>query len=134
MIRQILFSNLLVLIINTLLFGTFLTYILYFFFYKNKQQNVINCDYTFSNLKALISIVLGTSFIFFIFFLYYYYLYFTEYNSYIIFNTYFFTTPLFVDYKYFWFDLSVDFFGIILLFLGYFVGILSVLALDNRVL
>jgi hypothetical protein len=49
-------------------------------------------------------------------------------------HSYFLILPnIHVTFFYNWFEFSVDFFGIILLLLGYFIGILSLMALDNRI-
>ena len=54
-------------------------------------------------------------------------------SNYSIFNFYKLAPTIYINFFLFWFEFSIDFFGIILLFLGYFVGILSLLALDNRI-
>jgi len=73
------------------------------------------------------------SYIFFIFFLYFFYSYYLSISNYSIFNFYKLAPTIYINFFLFWFEFSIDFFGIILLFLGYFVGILSLLALDNRI-
>ncbi len=133
MVQNYIFSNLLVYILNILLCGTFFSYIVYFFSYKNQYQNIVKYDTTYNLIKLLLLCSLGLSFMCFILFLYFFYSYYISVNSYYIFNTYNVSPNVFSQLWFSWFEFSVDFFGIILLFLGYFVGILSLLALDNRI-
>jgi NADH-quinone oxidoreductase subunit M len=127
------FSNLLVYTINTLLFGTFFSYIIYIFSYKNQFQNIVKNDIIYNLIKLLLLLSLGVSYVLFILFFYFYYNYYSLISNFFIFNTYNIVPNVFVNFYFTWFEFSVDFFGIILLFLGYFVGILSLLALDNRI-
>ena len=133
MIQHYLFSNILIYTVNILLFGTFFSYLIYFFSYKNQYQNLIKHDTIYNFLKMILLLSLGLSYIFFIFFLYFFYSYYLSVGNYTIFNFYKLTPTIYINFFLFWFEFSVDFFGIILLFLGYFVGILSLLALDNRI-
>lgn len=133
MVHHYFFSNLLIYTINILLIGTFFAYLIYFFSYINQYQNIIKHDTVYNLIKFVLTISLGLSYIFFIFFLYFFYTYYTSTNSFIIFNNYQLIPTIYVNFFLFWFELSVDFFGLVLLFLGYFVGILSLLALDNRI-
>ncbi len=133
MVQNYIFSNLLVYILNILLFGTFFSYLVYFFSYKNQYQNIIKYDNTYNFIKLLLLLSLGLSFLCFILFLYYFYNYYSFINNYYIFNCYSVIPSIFIKLWFCWFEFSIDFFGIILLFLGYFVGILSLLALDNRI-
>ena len=133
MVQHYFFSNLLIYTINILLFGTFFSYLIYFFSYKNQYQNIIKHDTVYNCIKLVLILTLGLSFFFFILFLYYFYTYYIYVNNYLIFSTYSVIPKIFVNVFLFWFEFSVDFFGIVLLFLAYFVGILSLLALDNRI-
>ena len=133
MVQHYLLSNILIYTINILLFGTFLAYIIYFFTYKNQYQNLIKHDTIYNLVKLILLVSLGISYIFFIYFLYIFYIYYIYVNNYIIFNYYKLLPPIHLNFFFIWFEFSIDFFGIILLFLGYFVGILSLLALDNRI-
>ena len=133
MVQYFFFSNLLVYTINILLVGTFFSYIIYFFFYKNQYQNILKHDTVYNLVKLSLLITLGLSFIFFILFLYFFYTFFIYINNYNIFNSYTISPKIFINFYFYWFEFSVDFFGIILLFLAYFVGILSLMALDNRI-
>ena len=133
MVQHYYFSNLLIYTIDILLCGTFFSYVIYFFSYKNQYQNIVKHDTIYNTIKLLLTITLGLSFIFFIFFLVYFYSYYSFVNNYSLFNTYLISPKIYANFFLFWFEFSVDFFGIILLFLAYFVGILSLLALDNRI-
>lgn len=133
MAQHFFFSNILLYTINILIFGTFFSYLVYFFSYKNQYQNIIKHDVLYNLVKLVLTVSLGISYIFFIFFLYYYYSYYISLNNYNLFNGYVLTPLIYLNFFLVWFEFSIDFFGIILLFLGYFVGILSLLALDNRV-
>ena len=133
MVQHYFFSNLLIYTIDILLIGTFFSYVIYFFSYKNQFQNIVKHDTIYNIIKLVLTITLGLSFLFFIFFLIYFYTYYNFINNYTLFNTYSIAPKIYVNFFLFWFEFSVDFFGIILLFLAYFVGILSLLALDNRI-
>jgi len=132
-VQHYFFSNLLIYTIDILLIGTFFSYVIYFFSYKNQFQNIVKHDTIYNMIKLILTITLGLSFLFFIFFLIYFYTYYNFVNNYTLFNTYSISPKIYVNFFLFWFEFSVDFFGIILLFLAYFVGILSLLALDNRI-
>lgn len=131
--QHYLFSNILIYTINILIVGTFLSYLIYFFSYKNQNQNILKHDTVYNTIKVILTLSLGISYIFFIFFLYFFYSYYITTNNYNLFNTYSLTPVLYLNVLLVYFEFSIDFFGIILLFLGYFVGILSLLALDNRI-
>ena len=133
MVQYYYFSNLLTYIINILLFGTFFSYIIYFFSYKNQYQNIIKNDTIYNIIKLGLILSLGLSFICFIFFLYYFHIYYCYISNYVIFNNYKIIPSIYFNLFFFFFEFSIDLFGVILLFLGYFVGILSLLALDNRI-
>lgn len=133
MIQQFFFFNFLTYIINILLIGTFLTYVLYIFFIVNKQQTTNKNDYGYNLIKGLLLFILGVSFVFFLFFLYYFYRFFILINYYNNISVYSIVPNLHISFFQNWFEFSIDFFGIILLLLGYFIGIISLLALDNRI-
>jgi hypothetical protein len=133
MVQHYIFSNILIYTINTLFFGTFMAYVIYFFSFKNQYQNLLKHDTLYNLIKALLLVSLGLSFIFFVLFLYFYYSYYIAISNYSLFGFYKLAPSIHVNFFLIWFEFSVDFFGIILLFLGYFVGILSLLALDNRI-
>ena len=132
MVQGFFFSNILIFTVNILLAGTFFSYIIYFSLFKNQYQNLIKHDILYNIIKVVLLLSLGLSYIFFIFFVYYFYVFYVNISNYYLFNNYKLIPVLYLNYFLFWFEFSVDFFGIILLFLAYFVGILSLLALDNR--
>lgn len=127
------FLNILAYIINILLFGTILSYSVFFFLMKNQYQNLIKHDIVYNLIKIALLGSLGLSYIFFIFFLYFFYSYYLVISNYSIFTIYGLSPTLYINLFFSGLGFSVDFFGIILLFLGYFVGILSLLSLDNRI-
>lgn len=133
MVQQFFFSNLLVYTISILIFGTFFSFLLFFFSYKNQYQNIVKHDTIYNIIKIILLLSLGLSYIFFILFYYYYYIYYITLNNYYIYNIYTISPKIFINLFLTSFEFSIDFFGIVLLFLGYFVGILSLLALDNRI-
>lgn len=133
MVQYYIFTNLLTYILNILLIGTIFSYLVYFFSYKNQYQNIVKYDVIYNFIKLILLLSLGLSFICFILFFYYFYVYYNLMNNYFIFNKYQLIPSTYANLYYSWFEFSIDFFGIILLFLGYFVGILSLLALDNRI-
>ena len=132
-IQDYIFSNILVYIINILLGGTFFSYIIYFFSFKNQYQNLIKHDILYNFLKIILTTSLGLSFVLFMYFIYIFYIYYMSVSNYFLFNSYKIVPIIYINYFLFWFEFSIDFFGLILLFLAYFVGILSLLALDNRI-
>ena len=66
----------------------------------------------------------------FLFFFFNYCLLLDNYN---IFTCYYILPKIYYSNSFLAFEFYVDLFGIVLLFLGYFVGILSLMALDNRI-
>jgi len=116
----------------TLIFGVVLSYIVYFVSCKNQMQNIITYDNIYNLVKLLLILTLGISFIFFIFFLYFFYIFFNHMGGYSVFSTYCVLPKTQINNSIDFFEASIDIFGIFLLFLAYFVGILSLLALDNR--
>ena len=84
-------------------------------------------------MKYITTTSLLCSYIFFLLFLYNYILYFSKINTYLTLGVYSvvpkFNLNLVGDLN---FEFSFDFFGLVLLFLAYFVGILSLLVLDTR--
>jgi hypothetical protein len=117
----------------SLVFGTLLAYIVYFFSIGSKYQDLIRLDALFSRIKSVLLISLGVSYILFVYFVYSYYLYYTQVTNYLLFNTYCLIPNLHLGRLVFYSEPSIDLFGVIILFLAYFVGILSLLALDNRI-
>jgi len=77
--------------------------------------------------------VLFISFFLFTLFIFYFFKFFILSNSYSIFGIFLVSPNIHINFLFCCFEFSVDFFGIILLLLGYFIGVLSLLALDNRI-
>lgn len=130
-VKQMFFYNLLVYIILVLFFSTVFLYMLYI--YNQKQQNITNDDYTYNVIKLFLLLGLGLSFLLFIVYIYYFYQMYITLINYHMFTAYCVVPYVFTNPLLYWFEFFIDFFGIVLLFLGYFVGILSILALDNRI-
>ena len=133
MVQYYYFSTLLVFTINILFFGTFISYIIFFFFYKNQYQNIIKHDSVYNLIKILLLLSLCVSFLFFIMFLFFFFNYCLLLDNYNIFTCYYILPKIYYSNSFLAFEFYVDLFGIVLLFLGYFVGILSLMALDNRI-
>ena len=133
MIQQFFFYNFLTYIVNILLIGTFLVYILYIFLVNSKQQVLSKNDYGYNIIKNFLIIILGISFLFFLLFLFYFYRFYKLSGFYHIYTTFLLLPNIHVNFFFNWFEFSIDFFGVVLLLLGYFIGILSLLALDNRI-
>ena len=125
------YNTILTYTIFTLGLGTLFIYVLYFFSYYNKVQNITIHGGFFSFMKYFLLLILGISFIFYLFFIYFFYCYFIFVDGFSIFSNYSLLAKTNVS-LFFFFEFSVDIFGVFLLFLAYFVGILSLLALDNR--
>ena len=128
MVQLFIFSNLFTYIITTLIFGILLSFVLLFL-----HSNFLNLNNTLLNfIKIILLLTINISFFFFIVFIYFFYNYFCFNLNYSIFNTYNIVPKIFINIYFYFFEFSIDFFGIIILFLAFFVGLLSLLALDNR--
>ncbi len=100
-------------------------------FYFNKIfffQNLLRFQSCLKFLKLFLLISLLVSFFFFLIYVYVYILYLSNLNYKFINNTYLYIPT----YDMFFFDISTDVFGLVILFLAYFIGVLSLLALDTR--
>jgi len=120
-------------VVNTLFFGTFFSYIFYIFINNSKQQSILKNDYSYNFVKCILVMVLFISFFLFTLFIFYFFKFFILSNSYSIFGIFLVSPNIHINFLFCCFEFSVDFFGIILLLLGYFIGVLSLLALDNRI-
>ena len=119
----------------SLVFGIVFSYVIVFTMYKKYFQKFLINDYIYTFSKYIITISFLISFMFFIMFLYNYMLYFNTLNTYTILYGYQIIPKINTNFLYiFNFEFSFDFFGLVLLFLAYFVGILSLLVLDTRFL
>jgi len=126
------FSNILTVIIGFLCSGTIIGYLL-FFFVRNRFQTINKYDYVYSLIRYVLLGSLSTSFILFVCALFSLYTFLATTSNYAIFNSYCIVPNITkIGNMYLGLELAIDFFGIVLLFLAYFVGILSLLALDNR--
>ena len=116
-------------ILNILITGIVLSYILMFL-----HSNFLNSNNTLLNLIRIILLLsISISFFFYIIFIFFFYKYYCANINYSIFSVYCLIPTLFINMHIYFFEFSIDFFGIIILFLAYFVGLLSLLALDNRI-
>lgn len=103
------------------------------FSFKNQSLNLVKQDIFYNSVKTLLLLSLCLSYILFIYFVYLFYSYCNVIANYALFNEYRLLPKVYINYFLIWFEFSIDFFGIVLLFLAYFVGVLSLLALDNRI-
>jgi len=134
MVATYLFNFIIISAFFILLVGTVVAYIIYACFYKNQVLNIIKNDAAYNIIKNILLYSLLLSFlVFFSLFIWFYktvllsigYVVFNT-NSNIITNNNFLNQVLPIEF-------STDLFGNILLFLAYFVGLLSIVVLDNRV-
>lgn len=121
--------------ILVLLVGVFLSYLLVFIKYKKIFQIFYKNDYLNNLIKSSISTSIVISYIFFLIFYIYYFKFFNIELGFLV-NGGIFLSPS-INCKLlnlFNFEFCLDFFGLILLHLAYVAGILSLLALDTRVI
>lgn len=128
MAKYFLYSNILIISILILTVGTLLAYITFLFF---KQK--INTNYTNNNINLILVTALFLSFFFLNLFLYFFFKKIIFNQNYLIFNLFKLTPRNYINTFLFFFEFSIDFFGIIILFLSFFVGIFSLISLDNRI-
>ena len=131
-IFQLFVNNILLYTLILLGLGTFTLFILYFFLFKNKIQNINIHDNVYVYIKVGLLLFLGLSFFSFLVFLFLYHLISVNLENYYVFNNYPIVIAAAHNIDFFGLDYSIDFFGIVLLFLAYFIGLLSLMALDNR--
>lgn len=115
---------------SVLLYGTLLAYII--FYVVNNYISLSKVDVIFSFLKLILLSAISVSCVLYMCFIYYYYVYYMYNNNYVLFSEYS-VLPKIQQKTLFFFEFSVDLFGIAILFLAFFVGILSLLALDSRI-
>ena len=106
---------------------------MYIFLINSKQQVLNKNDCGYNLIKNLLIFILGISFILFLFFIFYFFKFCKISCFYSVYHMFLILPNVHVNFFYNWFEFSVDFFGIVLLLLGYFIGVLSLLALDNRI-
>lgn len=128
MAKYFLYNNILIVSVLILIVGTLLAYIAFLFF---KQK--INTNFTNNNINLILLTTLFLSFFFFNLFLYLFFKKIIFNQNYLIFNLFKLTPKNYINTFLFFFEFSIDFFGIIILFLSFFVGIFSLISLDNRI-
>ena len=114
----------LLLLFSSILFSMIVFYFSKVFFF----QNLLKFQSCLKFLKIFLAISLLISFFFFIIDMYVYIIYLSNLNYKFLNNNYLFVP----SYNMYFFDISTDVFGLVILFLAYFIGILSLLALDTR--
>jgi len=128
MAKYFLYNNILIVSVLILIVGTLLAYIVFLFF---KQK--INTNFTNNNINLILLTTLFLSFFFFNLSLYFFFKKIIFNQNYLIFNLFKLTPKNYINTFLFFFEFSIDFFGIIILFLSFFVGIFSLISLDNRI-
>ena len=112
-----------------ILFGSIFFSMIVFYFNKIFFfQNLLRFQSCLKFLKLFLLTSLLVSFFFFLIYVYVYILYLSNLNYKFINNNYLYIPT----YDIFFFDISTDVFGLVILFLAYFIGVLSLLALDTR--
>jgi len=115
-------------------YSIFLIFILFILFYLifnfSKIKNKVFLVNNYSNFLKFISLYsfISSSFLFFVYIYIYLYIL-SSYNNF-FYNSVFFIAP---NYYCLGFKINFDFFGIILLFLSFVCGLLSVISLDNKI-
>lgn len=127
MVHLFYFSSLFTAILAVLVTGILFSYTLMLV-----HNNSLNNSTVLNFIKWVLILTLSVSFLLYIIFIYFFYKYYCLNLNYSIFSTYSIIPKLSVNIYFYFFEFSIDFFGIIILFLAYFVGLLSLLALDNR--
>ena len=129
MVKYLFFDDLLCISTFILSLGLITSIVFYFFFYNSQAQILIRNDLAYNSIKKVLSISLCISFFIYVLYLYQYISIYNNTTAHYVFNKY-----KIVPAKTNIMDLNItlDLFGLILLFLAYFVGFLSFLALDNR--
>ena len=117
-------------VLAILMYGTLLAFTINVI--CNNYISIIKTDVSYVNIKLILLFALSLSFTIYIFFIYNYYVFYYNNSCYFLFINYNIVPKIFQK-TFFFFEFSIDFFGIVVLFLAYFVGILSLLALDNRI-
>ena len=111
-----------------LFFSIFFSMIVFYFNKIFFFQNLLKFQSSLKFLKIFLLLSLLTSFFFFLIYMYVYILYISNLNYKFIDNSYLYVP----SYNMYFFDISTDVFGLVILFLAYFIGVLSLLALDTR--
>jgi NADH:ubiquinone oxidoreductase subunit 5 (subunit L)/multisubunit Na+/H+ antiporter MnhA subunit len=114
----------LIILFSSIFFSMIIFYFNKIFFF----QNLLKFQSCLKFLKLFLVLTLLISFFFFLVYMYTYILYLSNLNYKFVNNTYLFVP----SYNMYFFDISTDVFGLVILFLAYFIGVLSLLALDTR--
>jgi len=126
------FSSFIKVVFLFLVVGVLISYILYYLGQSTNYQNIIKNDYTYNTIKLVLLTTLCIAFVFYVYFIYFYFVYVLSVTNYSVFNKYVLLPITSADLYFFELEFSFDFFGVVILFLAYFVGIISVSALDTR--
>jgi len=132
MVTHFFFSSFIRFVFFFLILGILISYVLYYLTQKLNYQNVLRNDYLYNMVKVTLLSTLCISFIFYVYFVYFYFVYVLCVANYNVFSSYLLLPSTSVNLFLFVVEFSFDFFGIIILFLAYFVGIISIAALDTR--
>ena len=123
-----LLENLIQINIFVVLILNWLGYLSYYFSKNYNQQNILSSNSSFTIIKLILVVSNTLSLILYLIFVYFYINYIIYINNNFIFDKVV-ITPV---NNFYFYDFSIDFFGLVLLFLAYIVGILSLMALDTR--
>jgi len=132
MVTHFFFSSFIRFIFLFLVLGTLISYVLYYLTQIVNYQNILRNDYLYNMIKIILLSTLCISFIFYVYFVYFYFVHILCVANYNIFDSYLLLPSMSVNLFLFTVEFSFDFFGIVILFLAYFVGIISIAALDTR--
>jgi len=132
MVTHFFFSSFIRFVFLFLILGILISYVLYYLTQKLNYQNVLRNDYLYNMVKVTLLSTLCISFIFYVYFVYFYFVYVLCVANYNVFSSYLLLPSTSINLFLFVVEFSFDFFGIIILFLAYFVGIISIAALDTR--
>lgn len=126
------FSGFVKSILLLLVVGVLISYVLYYLSQTNNYQNILKNDHIYNTIKLLLLSTLCVSFILYVYFVYFYFIFMTSITNYGIFDSYILLPSVSTNVLFFELEFSFDFFGIVILFLAYFVGVISIAALDTR--
>jgi hypothetical protein len=108
--------------------SSFLSLVLIYFNKTYFFQNFLRFKSSEKFLKIFTLTSLSISFFFFFIYSYLYFFYISYLNDVLLCSNYFYAP----SYNIYFFNISVDIFGLVILFLAYFIGFISLLALDTR--
>jgi len=111
-----------------LFLSSFISIIIFYFNKLYFFQNFLKFKSFSKFLKLVLLLSLLVSFFFFLIYSYMYFIYISQLNYILLHNMYFYVP----NFDIYFFNISIDIFGLIILFLAYFIGVISLLALDTR--